>query len=158
MTEVAKPVRQAVDPLSGELVDLAAQTTTDLAEARDRVREVRDAVSSWARSLDEEITARLDFEARRSVEVGGWKVESQSPTLWETDTSALHEALTVLVNEGVLSPHALDAALQPVETVKASRRGLNALHKHADPRVRQVVGEYDREVENPNRRVTVKRA
>ena len=157
MTEVAKPVRQAVDPLSGELVDLAAQTTTDLAEARDRVREVRDAVSSWARSLDEEITARLDFENTRSAQVGDWKVTTQAPTLRETDAEPLRAKLCELVEEGVLSMAAVESAFEVVTTVKAKRAGLNRLHKHADPRVCELVAVHDREVPNSARRVTVTR-
>ena len=157
MTEVAKPARQAVDPLSGELVDLAAQTTTDLAEARDRVREVRDRVSSWARSLDEEITARLDFENTRSARVGEWEVKTTAPTVRETDVEALRAKLWDLVCEGVLSEAAVDSAFEEVVTVKVKRAGLNRLHKHADERVRELVALHDREVPNPARRVTVTR-
>lgn len=154
MTEVTQ-TRNAMQPGTGEIVDLAQQTTTDLAVMRDEVREMRSVISEWAHALDDEITSRLDFEGTRSAAVGAWKVTTTAPTVWETDEKALRDALLTLALGGVLSMSAVDKAVEVTEVLKAHRRGLNALHKHADERVREVVAAHDREVPNGYRRVTV---
>jgi hypothetical protein len=156
-TTVATTPREVLNPLTGELVDLAAATTTDLAIERDEVRTARDAISTWAKAIDQELTDRLDREAKRSATVGGYKLTVTAPTVRQTDEIGLRAALLKLVDDGVLSDAAVDAAVEVVEVVKARRSGINALHKHANDRVRQVAGDYDQEVPNQSRRVTVNR-
>ncbi|MCK9250664.1 MAG: hypothetical protein M0P31_17005 [Solirubrobacteraceae bacterium] len=156
-TEVVSPAQavEVVNPLTGELVDVAALPTDALAVERNEIRAARDAISAWARAIDGELTARLDREARRSATVAGYKLSVTAPEVWSTDALGLRNALAALVADGVLSQAAVDAAVEPVTKVEARRRGLTALHNHADERVKSTVAEYDRRVENPTRRVTV---
>lgn len=148
----------AVNPLTGEAVELATATTDVLAAHRDAIRDARDALNAWAAQLDTELTARLDHEAKRSAMVGGYVIKATAPTVRETDEMALRAALEELRDEGVISAAAVDNAVEIIMVPKARRAGINALHKHADERVREVVAAHDREVENPTRRVTVSRA
>jgi len=148
----------AVNPITGEALALRDESTDTLARLRDEIRDARNALNEWANQIDAELTSRLDHEARRSAQVGGYKIETTAPTVWSTDELALREALLELVEAGVISREAVDAAVEVVEVPKARRRGLTALHRHADPRVRAVVAAHDREVVNPTRRVTVSRA
>lgn len=156
-TDIVTRAREAINPLTGEIVDLAAATTTDLAVERDEIRAARDRLGTWAKAVDAELTARLDKEAKRSATVGDYKLQVTGPTVKHTDEVGGRAAMLKLVEEGVLSEAAVDAAFEEVPTIKARRRGINALHKHADPRVRETIAQYDRDVENPTRRVTVNR-
>jgi len=148
----------AVNPTTGEALALSEEPTDTLAKLRDEIRDARDALNTWANQLDAELTARLDHEARRSASVGGYSIKVTAPTVRETDEAALRAALIELWEEGLISLAAVDAAVEIVEVPKARRAGLNALHRHADPRVREVVAAHDREVPNPVRRVSVSRA
>lgn len=152
-----KEIIEVVNPLTGELVNLADATTTDLAVERDEIRSARDAISAWAKAVDGELTRRLDMEAKRSATIGDYKLQVTAPTVRQTDEVGGRAAMLKLVVEGLLSEAAVDAAFEVVETIKARRPGINALHKHANERVRATIADYDREIENPTRRVTVNR-
>lgn len=152
----AEPV-EALNPITGELVDVANATTTDLAAFRDEIRDARDRLSAWARSIDGELVARLDVEAKRSANVGDWKITAGAPKEWRTDEVGLRAALLKLVRKGKLSRAAVDAAVEEVKTVHARRAGLKALHGHADEEVRNTVADYDRYEPVAQRRVSVSR-
>ncbi|MCK9250042.1 MAG: hypothetical protein M0P31_13845 [Solirubrobacteraceae bacterium] len=154
-TDITTRPVEVVNPLTGELVDIAAMATDALALERNEIRAAQDAIATWRRAIDAELTARLDHEAKRSARVAGYKLSVTAPTVRETDALGLRTALLALAADGVLSEAAVDAAVEVVPTYKARRVGINALHKHADERVRNVTGDYDREVENASRRVTV---
>lgn len=154
----AQRTSPAVNPVTGEVVDIPATATDQLAALRDEIRDARDALNAWAQQLDQELIERLDHEARRSAQVGGYTIKAAAPTVRETDEAALRLALEELADQGLISVAAVNAAVEIVEVPKARRAGLNALHKHVDPRVREVVAAHDREIDNPTRRVTVSRA
>lgn len=148
----------AVNPTTGEAVELANATTDQLAQLRDEIRDARAALQEWANQLDHELTSRLDHEARRSATVGGFAIKVTAPTVRETDEAALRAALLELWDAGLISLAAVDNAVEIIEIPKARRAGINALHKHADERVRAAVAAHDREIPNPTRRVTVTRS
>lgn len=159
MSEVAKRPGAVANPATGEVIDLSGPTDL-LAEYLDDLRNLDRELRVVKDRIAAEITARLDVENRRSAEVGGWVVETQAPTVWETDALHLLDGLLNLaaLDDAPLSADAAQQAVRVVESLKVDRRKLKSLRNHPDERVRGVVAEFDREVPNPARRVSVKRA
>jgi hypothetical protein len=155
-TVAAAPAR-ALDPISGEVVELAERDTADLAAWRDRLLELKRVVDNAAVELDREMTKRLDMDNCRSVEVGDWRIETQSPVSVEWDAARLGIALEALVAQGRLTKAAALEALEKVVTWKPSARRLEQLRRHADSVVREAVEGCRTESVRERRRVTVKR-
>jgi hypothetical protein len=93
---------------TGELIELAdapVDVIGRIAEDIDiRLSELR----SDKRAIGDEITRRLDFEGRRSLEIDGWKFETTAPEERQIDVPALQAVLLDLVTEGTISQKKAD--------------------------------------------------
>jgi hypothetical protein len=104
-------VSDVVSRTTGELIDLRdapVEVIGQIAEDIDaRLSELR----SDKRALSDEITARLDHEGRRSMEISGWRFETTAPEEREFDVAGLQAVLAELVAEGTISQKKADACL-----------------------------------------------
>lgn len=154
---VAEGRREIANPNTGELIDLDTVATNDIALLVDESADERAVRARFERALKAELLERLDKAAKRSFVAGDYKLEAGQPKVWDTDETGLRAALLKLVAEDRLAIEAVDAAVPKETIVKAKRSGLKMLHEHADERVRTVVGDYDRRVENTSRTVRISR-
>lgn len=157
MTElVSTQSIQLVNPSTGELVELDGPTES-LAEFLADMREHESLCREAKKLVTREVVNRMDKGAAWTLHVAGLKLTSTSPQPTEEfDGPGLHEALDVLVREGVISPEALDAAVETVVTYKPRKAGINALRKLGG-RVAKTVAAHRREVEK-DRYIRVERA
>ena len=154
-TEVA-PVPEFANPITGEVLTLASPNA-DLGRYLADLREFEGRVREYKRAVTDELLARMDRSASWTVHAEGVKLSGASPQPSEEwDGPALREALLDLVDEGVLSIEAVDAAVETVVSYKPRKAGINALRKLGG-RAAELVAEHRREVEK-QRYITVSRA
>lgn len=146
-------------PKTGEAIAVVQDTPTDvLAELRDAIVEhERAVIGGWKRLVDDELRRRLDYEGRRSAEVGTWKLTVPGPTKTEWDAAGAYRALRGLVRAGLISKDRADEAVERVVDYKARHGSLSQLLKHADERVRDAIAACRSDVPVDNRRVSVTR-
>lgn len=153
-TDVA--TNEVVDRETGELVDLDRETNLEvLAGLRAQRGEVITDANAENRRIDARIVHLLDLDATRLAAAGRWRIKVPAPTVRETDELGLRAALLEASRDGLISPEAIDRAVEIVEVPRGRRPGIKALHAHADPRIREIAARYDREVEATTRRATV---
>lgn len=147
------PQQTIVSPSTGEVlapdspVEDLGRFLTDVRSHESEVREAKRTVTRW-------VVARMDSAASWSLHAPGFKLTAPSPKPTEQfDGPALREALLPLVDEGVLSVEAVDAAVEPVVTYEPRKRGINALRKLGG-RVEEIVNAHATPVEK-ERYVTV---
>ena len=148
------PGRELVHPTTGEILDLAAATTTDLAVVHGRVGDLMRQLADFRQHVVDEVAARMDRENARSAVVGGLKIETNAPTTDTYPVEALLDALTELVGADVLSPAVVERVIEtplPKEPEPVVRKAeLNRLRAHNNP---VVVAKLDAvRVRNPQRR------
>lgn len=155
-TEVGKPIT-VVSPVTGEVLELTAHTDA-LAQYLVDVRETELLLREAKKLVSREIASRLDRIATWTLRLeGGLMVKTQSPQPTEEwDALAARSELLELVDEGVLSVEAVDAAFEPVVTYKPKKAGINKLRKLGG-RVAEILSAHSHEVEK-ERYVTVSRA
>ena len=94
---------EVIVPNTGELLDLAEVTTTDIAETlgwlSDREAEWR----RFRRAASDELAERLDHEGRRSADVDGYRIEVNAPTERKWDEFRLQSVLNRLVDRELIS-------------------------------------------------------
>lgn len=90
-------------PGTGELLDLSASTTDEIATTLASLGEFLSDAARFKRAASMELAERLDHEGRRSAEVGEWKVEVNAPTEKQWDVVRLQVELTKLVEKGRIS-------------------------------------------------------
>jgi hypothetical protein len=88
---------------TGELVDLSNAPVEVIGQIAEDIDRRLDELRSDKRALSDEITRRLDFEGRRSLEIDGWKFETTAPEEREIDAAELQTVLAELVAEGTIS-------------------------------------------------------
>lgn len=149
-------VNEVVDRETGELVDLDRETDLEaLANLRAQRGEAITEANAENRRIDARIVHLLDLDATRSASAGRWRIKVPAPTVRETDELGLRNALFEASRDGLISPEAIDRAVEMVEVPRARRPGIKALHAHADQRIREIAAQYDREVEAQSRRASV---
>ncbi len=146
---------EVVDRETGELVSLEGATLEHLAELRAQRGILVGEANAENKLIDAEIVARLDLDATRSATAGRFRIKVPAPTVRETDELGLRAALLEASADGLISPDAIDRAVEIVEVPRARRAGITALHRHADERVRAIAAQFDREVDAPSRRASV---
>lgn len=138
-TETREPARELVLPLTGEVIDLAEATTTDLAEAVDRLAALDVELRAARQAIADELAGRLDSANSRSERVGDWMLETNPPTSEEYLVDVLRDRLTALVDDGTLDPVVLSRVIvTPAPKPPAARvdkREVNKLKKSTDRRV-----------------------
>ena len=154
----APPPGFALDPVSGEVVELGLRDSEHLAEFRDRLGELKRVIDATLVEVDSELTTRLDLDNRRSSRFGGFEVKTEAPLATVWDVGHLGLELEALVQAGKLSRAAAAAALkQPEpEPPKPVAAELKKLLAHADPDVVDAVEACRHAVPRQRRRVTVK--
>ena len=154
----APPPGHALDPVSGEAIELASYGLDELAQFRDRLGDLKRAIDSTLVAIDAEVSTRLDHENVRSAKAGDWELVTEAPleTVWNVHELGL--ALESLVAAGRIGKRAAAAALeaQPVE-YKARARELKKLLGHADPVVVETIDACRHAEPRQRRRVTVTR-
>lgn len=157
MSTDLEPAARVISPRTGEVIEISAPTEALAGWLLD-VREHEGALREAKRVVSEEVVSRLDAQARWTEHLpGGLKVSAPSPApATEYDELALREALYVLVDEGVLSVEAVDRAIVPVVTYKASAAGIRALSKLGG-RAQETIQAHSRTVEK-RRTVSVGRS
>jgi hypothetical protein len=147
---------QLVNPSTGEVVELDGPTES-LAEFLADMREHESLCREAKKLVTREVVSRMDKSATWTLHVAGLKLSAASPAPTEEfDGPELKEALHALVEEGVLSIEAVDAAVETVVSYKPRKAGINALRKLGG-RVAEVIAEHCREVEK-DRYVSVGRS
>ena len=117
------------NPRTGEILTLDSETE-DLAHWLDAVRALEWDIRTNKRIVSQEIHARMDKAATWTLHLPGLKVTGQSPAPEETWSGPeLREALYDLVERGLISVEAADAAVETVVTYKPRKAGITALRK-----------------------------
>lgn len=148
---------EIVHPATGEVLDLAEATTTDLADWRLGLIDLRRALDSLASDLDQEIGNRLDYEGTRSARVGAFDITVDAPTVVEFDVYRLGIELEALVQDGRISRAVAERAIKTEIKRSAVVRECKALERHADSEVRSAIERVRTEHERPRRYVKVAR-
>lgn len=157
MTGTDLEQRIVVNPVTGEMVDLALGTDT-IARARREVVDAKDQLDVFATDLDTELNARLDAANLRSAIVDDgsgecrWEITGKAAFTEEYPVVQLQEALDLLIDVEKLTPAVKDAVLveQPRPAPKVNKRELNKLLKHMDPEVRDLIASC--KIEKPQKR------
>lgn len=152
--EIVQPFT-LVNPATGEQFDLDAPTET-LGQFLVDVREFELLVREHKKVVQRELLARMDRQAKWTEHVAGLKLVGSSPAPSdEWDGAELRTTLLELVDAGVLSIEAVDAAVETRVTYHPKKGGVNALRKLGG-QVAQVVDQLARPVEK-ERHVRVSR-
>jgi|tagenome__1003787_1003787.scaffolds.fasta_scaffold20860149_2 hypothetical protein len=148
---------EIVHPATGEVLDLAEATTTDLADWRIGLIDLRRALDSLASDLDQEIANRLDYEGKRSARIGAFDIAVDAPTVVAFDVYQLGIELEALVQDGRISRAVAERAIKTEVKRSAVMRECNALLRHADSEVRGAIERVRTENERQRRYVKVAR-
>jgi hypothetical protein len=144
---------EVLNPTTGEILSLD-RPTGELGRYLLEVREFEQVLREHKNLVTRELLARLDKDASWTLYEDGLKIVGQSPApVKEWDGAELRSALLGLVDEGVLSIEAVDAAVETIVTYKPRKAGIGKLRKLGG-RVKATVDELARESE-PRRSVTV---
>lgn len=157
MTEQLERVNvQFANPVTGEVLSLAS-SENELGRYLSDLREFESVIREHKKMVTRELVARMDRQASWTIHAGeGIKLTSQSPKPEEQfDGAGLRSALLGLVDEGVLSIEAVDAAVELVLSYKAHKKGINAL-RALGGRAKALVDEHATEVQK-ERYVSVSR-
>lgn len=122
-----------VHPGTGEAIDLATATTTDLAGRMEELSELLSDLGAFRRALINELAGRLDAAGRRSATVGEFTIATNAPTEEIVDVATLREALEQLVDERVITRDAIDAVIVTPDpkppAPRVDKRALNVLRR-----------------------------
>lgn len=143
-----------IDPTTGEVITLDGPTD-QLALFIQNVRDVEQAFRESKRAVAAELHRRMDAEATWTVRAGDWEISGESPSRVEYDPTELHDRLTELLESDLITPRAMEDAIERVVTFKPKVRGINQLLKLGGV-VREYVEKCQRPVER-ERRITIKR-
>jgi hypothetical protein len=115
MTALARTQGRAVNPATGEVIDLAERNTGELAQALDGLHELRGALARFQGQVEDELLARMDAQAHwtERVEQDGrvYELRAPSPSAGETFRGdLLEESLRALVAEGTIDEAAAERA------------------------------------------------
>ena len=153
-TELDVPL-QVVHPVTGELLTVD-HSTEALAQYLLDVRDLETGLRVDKKAVTTEILRRQDRAASWTTHAGSLKVSGQSPAPMEVfDGLELRNALGLLVDAGVITVEAMDAAVVTEVKYTPRKAGIAALRKLGGE-VKKVVDGLAVERE-PERRVTVSR-
>lgn len=95
-----------VHPATGQLLDLAEATTTELADADLELAEMLARLADFRRALVDEVAARMDRRNKRTVEVEAgdrtYVLETNAPSEDVFPVDRLRDALIALVGAGLI--------------------------------------------------------
>lgn len=142
-------------PFGKGTLDLDAPTD-HLGLAIANLRDIKAAIDTAVRDINDELIARADKDASYTYRGNGVEITLDGPGRTDiTDPDGLRTALLALVEDDVITVQAVDAAVQEVVTFKASKRGLGALKKLGG-RVADVIAGFEQPTTRPRAvRVTI---
>lgn len=115
----------ARNPATGEVLDLSSADTGAIAAAVDEVEQMRGRLSDFASAAADELLARLDRNASWRLRVGSphgdcqFEISAPSPDAGTTgyDERVLERELAALIDDGAITAHAAEAALERTVTI-----------------------------------------
>jgi hypothetical protein len=144
-----------VHPATGEMLDLASPTE-DLARWLADARRLDEAMRAEKRRVVEELLERMDREASYTFRTTDLEIKGDGPEPpMVYDGEALRGALQEFVEAEVISPEALDRAVEVVPTYKPWANGLKALVRQGGELAR-TIERYAQPKDGYERRVSVK--
>ncbi len=124
-----QPLEPAVHPTTGEVLSLD-QPSVMLAGWLDEIKQVEGMARAAKAQIGDELLKRMDADAAWTMHLPGFKVTGPSPApSVEYDPDLLHDTLSDLREQGLISEQAQDQALELVVTRKPRAAGINALRK-----------------------------
>lgn len=147
---------EVLNPISGELVDVKAMDTNDLAVAINELDAYLESVRGFRQAFADEAIGRLDRRNKRKVllEAGELRVEleTNAPTSAEYDVEVLEAALLELVKAGKLEAPTVDDVITWTKPAAPEKRvakvEVNKLAASDDPVVKAAVAKARRTVNN----------
>lgn len=128
-------------PATGEVLDLADATTTELAAAAGRALADVDEILAFRQKIVDEVAGRMDRENTRTAVVGNLKLTTNAPTTETYPVPLVRAALVELStgDDAPLEPGVVDRVIdhpppKPQDPV-VRKAELNKLKAHPDPRV-----------------------
>lgn len=160
-TENAAPTTDLiVHPATGEVIDLNAATTTELAAGIEAIRGLLDDLNDFRRALINELAGRLDKRGARSAVVGDIKLTTNAPTQEHYDPTVLKAALLDLADEDLIEPELVDEVVKTVTKtvteVKVDKRLVNNLKRSDDDRIKAAVTAAT-SISHTNRTISIER-
>ncbi|HEY1690020.1 MAG TPA: hypothetical protein VGF95_14290 [Solirubrobacteraceae bacterium] len=148
--------RLVIHPATGELLDLDQASTDQLGHWLLDARELDQRVREEKRAVTQEILARMDREARHTFHGSDLELKGDGPKIpTEYDATPLRAELQEFVDGQVISPEALDRAIEVQEVLKPRAEGLNALRALGGP-IAECVERHAHPKERHERKVSVK--
>lgn len=98
----------AVEPVTGELLELEAATPEALVEALDQIADYLDRIAGYKAEIVGEIARRADRRGERRTELGGYVFEVNPPTVDTYNVGELQAALAPFVADGRLDQVAVE--------------------------------------------------
>jgi hypothetical protein len=144
-----------IHPGTGQMLRLDAPTE-ELATWLTEIRREEQQLREEKRRVTHELIARMDREASYTLRTGDLEIKGDRPTPpLDYDAPGLYEKLREYVEAEVITQEALHRAIEPVVTLKAHARGLDALRRLGGPIV-EVIEQHAQPRENYERRVNIK--
>jgi hypothetical protein len=140
--EVVGPAAGAdtvTNPQTGEVLDVAGATTTQLTELVLACRAREADITTWRRAAEDEIRVRLEAEGRRVAVVGDYELEISSGRGRAWDADELDGVLRDLVHRGIVTVSEVADVIHREFKVdgRAAARLLGALDGEAKAEVEQ---------------------
>lgn len=135
-TDTTATGRTLVHPTTGEVLDLAGATTTELAAGLVELDELLSELGAFRQAAVDEVARRMDRVNTRTERVGEWELETNAPTTETYAVDVLRERLAPLVEAGTIDQELVDRlvttpAPKPPEP-RVDKRELNKLKRTTD--------------------------
>lgn len=154
MSDTETETAAVLNPRTGEVVDLTADTAELAAYLADVRQWERDFLRGCKRAVELELIRRMDRDAKYTLRAGGLEITGDGPGRVKYEEEVLRAQLRPLVQQDIISQDAMNAAVKEVVTYQVMARGVNALKKLGGP-VAEAVAAATRLSDDP-RRVQVK--
>jgi hypothetical protein len=127
--EVQAPAT-ALDPVTGQILELAKMSERDLGEFLDAAKLHVGLVREAQRAVKDEVLRRMDRACEWTIHAkGGFEISGDAPGRTTYDVEVLRRELAGLVKNGTISKEARDRALKRETVYKPVASGINALRK-----------------------------
>lgn len=134
------PTGQVIVPEGGEVVDPATASHVTLGDLMRNIRDRSDQLAAAKKLLVAEVLARMDRNAAWTMHAGkGVKLTAPSPRGEAHKGDNLHANLKPLVDAGVITQEAMDAAVREETEWKPMKGGIKKLLAAGDERVKRAI-------------------
>jgi hypothetical protein len=121
MTDVEPASPTAVDPRSGEVIDLANAPHADLVEAFLILQDHERRAKEWRTAVEDEIVKRADTEQTTFV-VGEWQLDIDRGYQRKWDVDDFERTITDIVDRGLARSSGLHAVSDFIGLIKTERK------------------------------------